>query len=332
MKSHQLGRLGRSAGLAVLLATGLGGCAAAMRRAPTRSDSLVAVRRLDGVVEDYWRFLRVSRPQVTARAGAIVTRLLDPTQFREKSDAQFARAALAALDEIVVDALPEDSYVTWASLRWEMEAMAGWTAFHWTRLGDLSPGNSVFDRTIGILRTRSIRDTIAAQRFVDLVASVTELARALQVEFAERARRDIRLPRPIAARAIAHVRELIARPESSPFAFPREFQASPDTAWQSQYVRAVANVIAQRVNPALDSLARLLERERDRAPDTLGLSSLPGGAAHYATLLRYRTTLDVTPVVAHAFGCAKWRGSRRRPRPPVARQACPLIATRSGRY
>jgi len=88
-----------------------------MRRAPSLSDSLFAVSRLDGVVEDYWRFLRVSRPQITARAGAIVTRLPDPTQFRAKSDAQFARAALAALDEILVDALPEDSYVTWASLR-----------------------------------------------------------------------------------------------------------------------------------------------------------------------------------------------------------------------
>ncbi|HEY5545102.1 MAG TPA: DUF885 domain-containing protein [Gemmatimonadaceae bacterium] len=288
--------------MAVSLAVGLEGCTAAMRRAPSLSDSLFAVSRLDGVVEDYWRFLRVSRPQITARAGAIVTRLPDPTQFRAKSDAQFARAALAALDEILVDALPEDSYVTWASLRWEMEAMAGWTAFHWTRLDDLSPANSVFDQTIEILRTVGVGDPVAAQRFVDLVASVGDLARALQVDYAERARRDIRLPQPIAMRAIAHVRGLIAPPESSPFGFPADFRASADTAWQSQYVREVVNVIARRVNPALDSLARLLERERDRASDTLGLSRLPGGAAHYATLLRYRSTLDVSPVDAHAIG------------------------------
>ena len=318
MKNHRLGRLSLEVGLAVSLAVGLEGCTSAIRRPPSRSDSLVAVRRLDGVEEDYWRFLQVSRPEVTARVSAVVTHLPDPTQYREKSDAQFARAALAALDEILVDALPEDSYVTWQSLRWEMDAMAGWPAFHWTRLGDLSPGSSVFDRTIGILKTRSIRDPVAAQRFVDLVASVADVARVLRVEFTERARRDIRQSRPVAARAIAHVRGLIARPESSPFGFPREFQASPDTAWQSQYVRAIANVIAQRVNPELDSLARLLERERDRASDTLGLSSLPGGAAHYATLLRYRTTLDVTPVDAHAIGLrevariAAWAAAARR--------------------
>lgn len=328
MKSHRLGRLCRAAGLATSLAVGLEGCTAALRRPPSRSDSLAAVRRLDVVVEDYWRFLQVSRPDVTVRASAVVTHLPNPTQFREKSDAQFARAALAALDEISVDALPEDAYVTWQSLRWEMEAMAGWPAFHWTRLGDLSPGSSVFDRTIGILRTQRVRDPIAAQRFVDLVVSVSDVARVLRVEFAERARRDIRLPRPVAARAIARLRELIVRPESSPFGFPREFQAAPDTAWQSQYVREVAGVIAQMVNPALDSLAELLERERDRASDTLGLSHLPGGAAYYATLLRYRTTLDVTPVDAHAIGlrevariAASAAGARRDAGLPVDRDS-----------
>jgi uncharacterized protein (DUF885 family) len=302
MKSHRLARLCRPAGLALSLAAGLDGCTAAMRRPPSRSDSLVAVSRLDGVVEDYWRFLQVSRPDIVARADAIITRLPDPTQFREKSDAQFARAALGALDEILVDALPEDSYVTWASLRWEMEALAGWAAYHWTRLSDVSPGNSVFDRTIEILRTRRVEDPVAAQRFVDLVATVGNLARAIQVDYAERTRREIRLPQPIAVRAIAHVRGLVAPPESSPFMFPADFRASPDTAWQSQYVREVANVIAQRVNPSLDSLARILERESDRASDSLGLSRLPGGAAHYATLLRYRSTLDVSPVDAHAIG------------------------------
>ncbi len=116
--------------MAVTLALGLGGCATALRRAPSASDSLDAAIQLDGVVEDYWRFQQVSRPDLAARAGNVVTVLPDPTLDRAKSDAQFARAAMAALDEIPVDALSEDSYVAWLSLRWEMEAMSGWTAFH----------------------------------------------------------------------------------------------------------------------------------------------------------------------------------------------------------
>ena len=302
MKS-QPSRWCRTAGLAVSLAVSLEGCATAIRRAPSPSDSLVAATRLDGIVEDYWRFLQVSRPDLAAKAGNVVTLLPDPTQDREKEDAQFARAALSALDEIMVDALAEDAYVTWQSLRWEMEAMSGWTAFHWTRITDLSPGSSVFDRSVSILKAQSIRDPGAAQRFLGLVTAVADLAGSLQSEYGERARRDIRLSRAAAARAITHVRDLIAPPEVSPFGLPREFQASsPDTAWQLQLARAVAAVIVQKVNPSLDSLATFLEKERDRGSDTLGLARLPGGAAHYATLLRYRTTLEITPQDAHAIG------------------------------
>ncbi len=301
MKTQPLSRWCRAA-LAVSLAFGLEGCATAMRRPPSPSDSLFAAIRLDGVVEDYWSFLQVGRPDLATRAGSVVTILPDPTQDRAKRDAQFARAAMAALDEIEVEALSEDAYVMWQSLRWEMEAMSGWIAFHWTNLTDLSPGRSVFDRTIAILRAQSIRDPGAAQRFVGLVTSVAILAASLQDEYEERARRDIRLSRATATRAIAHVRDLIAPPEASPFGLPRAFQASPDTAWQLQLVRTVAEAIAQKVNPSLDSLAAFLEKERERASDTLGLARLPGGAAHYATLLRYRSTLEVTPQDAHAIG------------------------------
>src|SRR5699024_6496876 len=120
-------------GLAALL---LQGCATTMRRPPSRADSAFAVIALDGVLEDYSRFLLSSRPDLSARVSNFITALPDPTLDRAKKDAQFARAAMSGLDDISIEALSEDDYVTWMSLRWEMEALAGWPAFHWTRLDD----------------------------------------------------------------------------------------------------------------------------------------------------------------------------------------------------
>ncbi len=286
-------------------AGGLGGCAAATAggvRQPNRSDSLVANVHLDGVLDDYWRYLQLSRPELAARANLAVRTLPDPTQDRTKKDAQFARAALVSLDEVYVNALTEDDYVTWLSLRWEMEAMAGWSAFHWNRLSDLTPGSSVFDRTISILKSQQITDQGAAQRYLGLVGAVTDLATALRNEYVERARRDIRLPRPLMARAITHVASLIAAPDSSPFRLPDAFMPSPDSAWQVVAAKAVADQIAHNVNPALDSLVRFLEGELASSSDSLGASRVPGGNTYYATILRYRTTLDISPEDAHAFG------------------------------
>ena len=302
MEMMRFGQMCRSAGFALALGVGLQGCATTMRRGPSASDSLVAGERLGGVVDDYWRYLRVSRPDLVARTNDIVSALPDPTQDRSKKDAQLARAALASLDNVQVDALTEDAYVTWSTLRWEMEALSGWAAFHWTNIFDLSPGISVLDRSRTILSSQSIPDPGAAQRFTGLVTMMPGMLSALRKEYEERSRRGIRMSRPQAQRAITHVREMITPPDFSPFGLPRDFQVSADTWWHAPLARTVGDIITQRLNPQLDSLATFLERERELASDTLGLSRLPGGAAHYATLLRYHSTLDITPEDAHAIG------------------------------
>ena len=288
--------------LAVSLALGLEGCALSMHAAPSRPDSLLAQLRLERAVEEHWRFLELSRPELAARADITVTRLPDPTLEQAKWEAQVARGGLAALDEVVIEALTEDSYVTWQVLQWELDAVAGRVAFHWTRLNDLAPGHSVFDQSIEILKAQRIEQAPDAERFTALLRSVSDLAKDVQAEYEERARRNIRLSRPEAMRAIAYLRDLIAPSEASPFWLPSGLPASSDSAWQSQLTRAVEGVIEQQVNPSLDSLATFLERNLDEGADSPGLSRFPGGSGHYATLLRHRSTIDITPADAHAIG------------------------------
>jgi uncharacterized protein (DUF885 family) len=106
----------------------------------------------------------------------------------------------------------------------------------------------------------------------------------------------------VAERVVSHVRSLIGPADGSPFGLSRDFVVPTDTGWEERLKRSVDSIITRRVNPQLDSLASWLEQERARAPDAPGLSQLPGGPAYYATILRYRTTLDVTPEEAHAIG------------------------------
>src|SRR5688572_14193517 len=188
--SRRFGGLGRAATLAVSLALGLEGCAFAVNLPPSRLDSLTAQLRLDEVVEDHWRFLEASRPDLVARADVTVTRLPDTTLEQAKWDAQVSRNGLAALDEVVIDALAQDSYVTWLALRWDLDQMASRVAYHWTDFSDLTPGRSVFDKSIEILKAQRIEGVHDARRFVSLLTSVSVLAKNLRVEYEERTRRN----------------------------------------------------------------------------------------------------------------------------------------------
>jgi uncharacterized protein (DUF885 family) len=322
-------------GLAALF---LQGCATTMRRPPSGADSTLAVIILDGIVEDYSRFLLTSRPDLSARGTNFITELPDPTINRAKKDAQFARAALSGLDDIKVDALSEDDYVTWLSMRWEMEALSGWTAFHWTRLNDLAPGHSLLDKSLTILKSQALTDPSAMDRNRRLVAGIGTMARSLQAEYAERARRDIRLPRSVAARAASHVRSFMAPAFMSPFRIVGD--SSSDSVSRAQPMGDVAEIIiTQRVNPALDSLAVFLEGEATRGSDSLGMNRLPGGDEHYAALLRYHSTLDITPEAAHAIGvrevariAARTAAARDSARLPIDRDSLRATLKRDSRF
>jgi uncharacterized protein (DUF885 family) len=278
------------------------GCATAARRPPSLADTVAAVVRLQGIGDNYWRYLQASKPEIPSLAGVRVSRFPSPNQEKVRRDGRFARSGLTALDEVFVDALPQDGYVTWQAMRWEMEAMAGWPAFHWTHLSDLSPGRSAFDRVLEVIALQRITDVGAGQRFLGLINSIPQVALDLRDEFAERASRDVRLPRIAMDRAVAHVRSLIAPASASPFGLPPDFVVSPESAWRWQLSLDVPKAITERVNPALDSLLSWLEGARAQSPDEFGMARLPGGDAHYAALLRYHSTIDLSPVEAHAVG------------------------------
>ena len=265
--------------------------------------------------------------------------LPDPTQDQDKKDAQFARAALYSLDEIDVNALSQDDYVTWLALRWEMEALDGWGAFHWTRLSDLAPGSSVLDKSVAILKSQGLVDSAAHIRYKDLVIGVGRLANAVRSEYKERAQREIRMSRPLVARAAAHVRSFLAPPFASPFLLARDTLALGDSGGRALRAQTLMDVIEKQVNPALDSLATFLEGEVTRSSDTLGLSRLPGGAAHYAALLRYHSTLDITPENAHAVGlreveriAAKVADARKAARLPNNRDSLHAVLRRDSSF
>lgn len=283
------------------LASGLGGCALAVRARPSPVDSLVARTALAVSVAEWWQHQRLARPDVAAEAGIAALAVGAPSLHSAKLDAQFARGALLALDEIRVDALTEDDYVTWQSLRWEMEQLAGWPAFHWTRRGDLQPGQSALERAVKALRDPPLRDSTDVARWLTLLRTVPAMVRGLQVELAERLARDVSLPRRLQERAMSLVRSFVAPPDSSPFG-PPDSVAAMDSEWARRAVAAARSVIATEVNPSLDMLIATLEGARAASPEDLSIGTLPGGREHYAALLRYHATIDITPEAAHAIG------------------------------
>lgn len=289
---------------AVALASALPtGCASTMRRVPSVADSAFAKTALDAILEANRRFQVTRSTRVAAWSDAAVIPLPRVTLDDAKEDAAFARTSLRVLDEVDVEALTQDDYVTWLMLRWDMEFLAGWPAFHWTRVTDASPAQSVLGDVVRAVPMQPLRTAVEGERFLRFVGGVDTLVRSIRIDLEERAGRGIRLWKQAIPRAATYVRSLASPPMDSPFGLPAEFYSMPESTWQATVASDVSELISNRINPALEELATYLEGNyQTDAPEQPGLSQYPGGDAHYAALLRFHSTIDITPADAHAIG------------------------------
>lgn len=299
-----LRRLAAVVALTALVLAEVTACSYSMRPPPppTAAESLYASVQLRGVLDDHFRYIQFSQPDLAAWAGGWVPKLPDASLDQVKRDGAFARAALGVVESIDVNALTEDEYVAWLAFRWDMEAQSALPAFYYTTFGDVLPGQSDLDEVLTVLHTMRIASQADVDRYMMVLRGVAPMVSRLHAGLVERADRDIRLPALLVPRVARFIRTFIAPAATSPFALP-----PVDTAAVGLMVdplRTVsAGVIDSAVNPVLDSLARYLEGPyAAEAPDALGLSQYPGGRMHYEDALRHESTLDITPEDANAYG------------------------------
>lgn len=115
-------------------------------------------------------------------------------------------------------------------------------------------------------------------------------------------------PRVVLENYIPTVEALIAaRAEDSRFIAPFDrFPAQVPEAEQQRLRAEAVQLIDAQVLPAYRELAAFLRDEYyPAAPEAIGISQVPGGEAYYDYLVRFYTTLDITPDEIHETGLSE---------------------------
>lgn len=254
-------------------------------------------------LRDHWMYVQDEWPQLASEVGLRVNQLPQVLQDQARLRRQFAMAALRALNVTDFRALSQEQYVSWLTLRWEMEALSQRSPFSATDLSLISPARSPLTTAVAILAQHPMEDEGDADRYLILAEAVVPLADSLRAGLTARAAGGVVLTREAIPRAVHLVRGLAAAGASSPFAVAPSRLASLDTGLQRRFAQELQGAIEQRINPALERLAAYLQGEyAARAPATLGIGQYPGGLEHYQSLVKESTTLDITPEAAHAAG------------------------------
>jgi uncharacterized protein (DUF885 family) len=273
---------------------------AAIAMANTRSSGLLA-----SAEKDYWAFLQKRSLELRLRLGLPIEELPDLAEGRARADAAYGASLLQKLQGLRELELSHDESLSLAMLRDAGENLTASRRDYWLTF-PVTPYASPLRDVHRVFTGWRFRTPEDLDRYATLLTRYARFIRQMEDKLRSQAKRGIRLPKAETALVADFHRATIANPAESLFFVAPERLARESEQDRIPFTRRVEGLIATRINPALESLVAYVEGEyAAKAPQTVGLGQYPGGKAYYRRLVRFHTTLDVTPEEVHELGLAE---------------------------
>jgi uncharacterized protein (DUF885 family) len=223
-----------------------------------------------------------------------------------ETEAACWRAVASQAERMPVSGLTAEDHLTVKVVRWEAGMQQARAPHWWVDFSTITPYASPIgyvSRAIGALPIRAPADTTQALR---LLREIPVLIDSIRAGIEQRAARGIRLSRAALPASTALLRSYTILGSANPFSINAARAAALDEPTRAAVMRASDRVVDSSIVPSASRLVALLEGSyAQQAPDGVGLSQYPGGAAYYEWLVRWHTTLETSPTAVHAIGLAE---------------------------
>lgn len=283
--------------LPLLLMTAL---AAGEPNPPTASAELARI------LEDHHRHLLETSHFIQMQEGKKVTRLPDASLKNAQREAGFARSLRERLARLDPAGLNHEEQLSRDILAWEL----GWTVdfpdHFWTGF-QVTPYSNPLRGLEQVFAIHPFEGEDDTARYLDLLRQYATLAGQLRANLETQRSRGMLLPKEEIDAVAAVFRALAAEPEASPLAVDSARLKALPPEKAAAFQAEVRRLLATSIKPVLEGLAAYVAAEdyRRAAPDRVGLGQYPGGEAAYRQLVRYHTSLDLTPEEIHRRGLAE---------------------------
>jgi uncharacterized protein (DUF885 family) len=253
--------------------------------------------------EQYWQML-LREPGLRLREGLPVTSLPDVSYRHAAASAMEARKMLDLLSTVKASEITHDEDITLEELRWELNSLLDDEKYFWlkqTRL--VTPYRSPVPDANRVLTTWKFKSANDVDGYLSLLAKYPVFIQSIHGVLETQLSKSIVLPKAEVAQVDAFLSAYLKPAEKSVFYVSRErlTALSPEAAARVQ--ASVARMIDSSVNPSLENLLTFVRGPYlAKAPDAVGESQYPGGKEYYRYLVRYYTTMDVTPEEVHQKG------------------------------
>lgn len=268
----------------------------------TAADSTDSARRLAAIVArvDAHR----TRDGLSAlRRGHPVERLPQVTRAAWQEDAAFWRGIREGLRPLTDRELEPEERLTLRALQWEAGLLATRAPHYWVDFSTITPYASPLREVEQLLALHPLSTRDDRRRYLALQRQLGPWIDSIRAGIVARAARGIRLAREEVPHAVTLLRTYIREADRSAFRPSADRLGALEVSDRAAVTATVDSLYATQVRPSLEQLADYLGGEYlERAPARVGLAQYPGGLAYHRWLVRWHTTMEVTPGEVHQIG------------------------------
>ena len=262
-----------------------------------------ASQALSRVLSDVMRHRVDESISLRLQRGLPVGKLPDISLAAWRREAAFWRGITARTALIRAAQLGREEQLSLRAVRWEAKLSAEKEPFYWVDFSLITPYATPLQDVQRAFAGHVLRTPADAAAYLALLRKAPAFADSLRAGLVSRAARGIYLAREEIPQSEALVRTFIGAGTAGPFAVAEARLGAIDVGEREAFTRLVAAEITERINPAFQRLAEYLAGDYStRAPVRVGVGQYPNGKAFHRWLVRWHTTIEVTPERVHRVG------------------------------
>lgn len=264
---------------------------------------------LTAVLEELWN-LRLRNDLSTRLAlGMPITQLPDVSEKQARETADQTRRLLERLERIDGAVLSHEDWLSLEIARWELRQAATLQGHFWLQ-PQLTMSSLPLRHIHSALSALPLRSRADLDNYLGLVRQYPGVVRELRKNFETARSKGIVPPQDMIDVIVQILHTFVRPPAEAPLRVTEErlAESRQEGATDEQidaFETELQRLIRAEINPALVELVDAVATARLQAPERTGLGQYPGGEAAYRDLVRYHTSLDVTPEDVHRIGLAE---------------------------
>ncbi len=255
--------------------------------------------QLKKIQDEHWQHQLEESIYYRIKFGLPVTKLPDVSYSGAKAESAFAQSILKKLEQVDPKELDHEEWLSLEIMKWECSIAIEYTPYFY-----LNPPVTPYGSSLSVLRLAFSSHPLDTKEnlsnYEALLKKVPEYTQKILLVIQEQEKKGIRIPREELKLVVPFVTSFAIVGEQSPFFVNLEHIKE---AGAEDFQKRVNTIIENEISPAFKKLIAHLTGDYEKsAPEQVGLGQYPDGKAYYRLLVRYHTTMDVTPEQVHEIG------------------------------